>query len=94
MEFKQFEKLDNYLRMYAGGHIEERYHFLRNGTEEQKEDLLSFIIYLRGNLLDHKNKNRMIAGTVIHDILGINKNDIHFVPKSTGYSKTISITKL
>lgn len=93
MEFKQFERLDNYLRMYAGGHIDERYYFLRNGTQEQQKDLLSFIIYTQNNYIGEIPYS-FISTVVVHDLLGINKNDIHFVPKSTGYSKTISITKL
>lgn len=90
MEFKKFVKLDNYLRIYAGGHIDERYYFLRNATDEQQEDLLAFIIYSKANLID----NLKIIQTVLHDIFGINKNEPHFVPRSHGYAKTISITKI
>lgn len=93
MEFKQFERLENYLRMYAGGHIDERYHFLRNGTQEQQKDLLSFIIYTQNNYIGEIPYS-FISTVVIHDILGINKNDIHFVPRSEGYTKTNSITNL
>jgi len=94
MELKQIIKLDNYPRMYAGGHIDERYYFTMNANESQLKDLLAFIIYLRANLQDHKNKNKIIASSVIHDLQGFYRKDEHFVPKYTGYSKTISITKL
>mgnify|MGYP003681256642 CR=1 FL=1 len=89
MELKQFERLENYLRMYAGGHIDEHYHFLRNGTDEQKKDLLSFIIYTQNNYIGEIPYS-FIRTVVIHDILGINKNDIHFVPHSAGYSNSIT----
>lgn len=94
MELQQIIKLDNFLKMYAGGHIDERYYFTMNANESQLKDLLSFIIYLRANLTDHKNKNKIIAASVIHDLQGFYRKDKFFVPKYTGYSKTISITNL
>ena len=90
MEFKKFVKLDNYLRIYSNGHIDERYYFLRNATEEQQKDLLAFIIYCRANLI---NKLR-ITETILHDMFNINKNEPNFLPRSHGYAKKITLTKL
>lgn len=84
MEFQKFVKLDNYLRMYAGGHIDERYYFLRNATEEQQKDLLAMITYLRANNVDKQK----ISFSVMHDIFGINQgDDMFFIPYSASYSK-------
>ena len=84
MEFQKFVKLDNYLRMYAEKYIDERYYFLKNATEEQKEDLLAMIVYMKANNIDRQK----IRFSVMHDMYGINKaDDMFFIPHSASFSK-------
>ena len=95
MEKRELEidqKLDQKLSKFCAGNIDLRFEFLQWATIEQKKDLLAFIIYLIAN--NPFSPYHIINGDVIHDMKGILRNDPHFLPKSYGYNKTISITKL
>lgn len=85
-------KLDQKLSKFCAGHIDLRFQFMQWATIEQKKDLLAFIVYLIGN--NPFNCFQIIKANVIHDMKGILANDPNFLPKSYGYDKTISITKL
>ena len=90
-------KLDQKLSKFCSGHIDLRFQFMQWATIEQKKDLLAFIIYWIANGSDEPyslGNFRIIRANIIHDMKGILRNDPHFLPKSYGYDKIISITKL
>tara|TARA_R100000149_G_C5789792_1_gene81877 strand:- start:184 stop:498 length:315 start_codon:yes stop_codon:yes gene_type:complete len=104
MEKRELEidlKLDQKLSKYLDNYIDQRFQFMQWATIEQKKDLLGFIIYLERQYADYLPPKQngfiyyeIIASNAIHDMKGIVANDPHFLPKSYGYNKTISITKL
>lgn len=84
MKIDDLLRLEKHLLIYAGGYIDARLEFMDKATDEQKEDLLAMIIYMRANNIDRQK----IRFCVMHDIWGINnEDDVFFVPRSASYSK-------
>ena len=63
----------------------------RTEIHEFIDDMLAYIEFIKENYDDEYHQELKIKGTLIHDICGILREDEHFLPRVSGYSKRILI---